>query len=1332
MASAEQPLKKRKLFETLPEPPPPLQPLPPPALPQPPQSIHQSFVTSAISPDEILRRRRNKEEIRSLYDCYKRIKFCLSQKDSRLLPDLEQAYLSLITASRGCTSVQRVVADLIPRYASYCPTALEAAAKVTINMHNWSLAVINRGEDADGVAFETAKACIFGLVDICCTASTEAPTSSVIQGICSAVFFNVLTFIISSFDGKDIFQIVDKETIKIQDSNEFFYELKQKFSDEDESALFKLSKLRVLCLLRIFFCCPRNSIAACFEFFDSSAPEGAHQKGCYFLSQVTNALDTDNVALDMDNPRNGPKSSTTTLETGAEDKDADSERQVSGGNEVPVNPYPSLKKCLLGLILGKDPSVRKWIFSKYKRLSESASSEVVSEVTSGLEGIFESFTELVKLEDSPVDSANDGSDCSKYINRQYLVPGMNQHEMSSEVSRRDCISRVHDGSCNDDLAEKLSVQHANRHSSLVPLETGLLSKKVNFDIGEQGELSHGRSSTPSDLLNNQMPSPVSRKPSDFRTNSFERVNHFGQIEKNQVANLDVSLPALRSSSGVINTAFESPRYHLAVQHSSTSDQVIWYSDGDPSAMDIFSSSKQLWLGSLGPDASEALVRIQFEKFGPIEHFSYFPFKGFALVEYRYIMDAIKAREIMQGRSPWGACLRIKFLDRGLGTGGFVNGVAVGSSCQVYIGNVSSSWAKDEILQYLMKVCYKGPRMITDLISEGALLLEFESPEEAAIGMAHLRQQRREKSDFLPSSVASANFSRPMDVTRSVPALHADFRSIGLGNSIVESPHTQTMLESPADSYATRMSRLASLLSSLRTKYNITHNSVYIDNHLSGNNMREEDRSPTCILWINIPNISSPFLSDDELKTVCDLAIGSVGSVVRLTRTNMQMGSSWFVECSNLDASNTLLKNLRGCPAIFFQIEFSQSGKHQAAPFTVKPESSATELAPPRVNPENHETTVQSGHAFQSNWTAFGCAGTPEIRTKIIEGYDNTNVANHVNGGAHVVSGTTEQMWMFKKSELEPYSAPGNIPSMPTPPQGPTMPPPQPYQSTPFMRPVYFPPNSSWDAHGLSHHLPVNPILSGVMPNNPHSNPVAAPFLPASVTPLAQMQGNSVQHSSQMFPLPVVPPPPIASLPPPQPDMPPPLPPSPPPLPWSQPPLVPPPPRSPPPPPPPPPGESSHLVSSGQCLQFQWQGTLCKSGVHYCTIYAHRVDSDACKYSNAISEPAEWPAKLDMTKRTDFRHVKLTFSSVPPHKREVCWLFPSSEGDLKGFQDFVSYLKQRECAGVIKIPASKSTWARLLFILPYSTDACSMLSIAPTPSDCLIALILPKETNFEWV
>lgn len=93
MSSAEQPLKKRKLYELPPEPPPTL-------------AKTESFVVPPQTPpplsqDEIQARRRNKDEIRSVYECYKRLKACIAQQDGRHVPELEQAYLSLISASRG-------------------------------------------------------------------------------------------------------------------------------------------------------------------------------------------------------------------------------------------------------------------------------------------------------------------------------------------------------------------------------------------------------------------------------------------------------------------------------------------------------------------------------------------------------------------------------------------------------------------------------------------------------------------------------------------------------------------------------------------------------------------------------------------------------------------------------------------------------------------------------------------------------------------------------------------------------------------------------------------------------------------------------------------------------------------------------------------------------------------------------------------------------------------------------------------------------------------------------------------------------------------------------
>lgn len=252
----------------------------------------------------------------------------------------------------GCTSVQRIASELIPHYASYCPTALEAAAKVLINMHNWSLAVINGEGDADGVAFQTAKACIFGLYEVCSIASSEAPTSSVIRGICSAVFQNMIAFLVPTFEGKDIFQIADKNTIKMHDSAELFSELKQKFIDEVESSSVKLSKLRVLVLLRIFFCCPKDFLAACFEHLNASV-DGEVQKTLYILNQLTKKLDIENVAhLDEKNDRQKMgKDSAGAFASNAVVSKVD---LVSDGCAAPGNVSSLLKSCLLGMVMQND------------------------------------------------------------------------------------------------------------------------------------------------------------------------------------------------------------------------------------------------------------------------------------------------------------------------------------------------------------------------------------------------------------------------------------------------------------------------------------------------------------------------------------------------------------------------------------------------------------------------------------------------------------------------------------------------------------------------------------------------------------------------------------------------------------------------------------------------------------------------------------------------------------------------------------------------------------------------------------------------------------------
>ncbi|CAL5206086.1 unnamed protein product [Lathyrus oleraceus] len=1264
MASVEQPLKKRKFHDS----PPSESPHSPP--PQPPGTsapILQTLPPPPLSQEEILEKRRNKDAIRNLYDGYKRIKRCLLQKQGPSTPELDHNFLALIASSRGCMSVQRVVADLIPRYACHCPTALEAAAKVLINMHNWSLALISKEEDSNGIAFETAKACIFGLADICYAASSVAPTSAVVRGIRSTVFQNVLTFFVALFEEKDFLRMIDKNFLNMQDNPEVFSELERNILHQDDSSLTKLSKFRTLCILWIFFSRPKELLAACLELFAATTKEGTSNEGKRFLSMVTSMLNDEEAVRLLGRANDGPKSCSDYIGKGMKEIEV-GEKAITDDNHISD---AIRKSCLLMLVLNKDRSLRNWTLRRCKKLLHSLTN-ASQETTSVLQGILGMFTQQTELEDCQIDSDEDKSDSSIFVSRNYGIPKMSE--------------------------ERESIGETSQKGS--HFDNGGISRSVGV---EKGDMPHVRCPTPRDYVSHQIFSPTVRTAVDFRSNSFDGRNDL---------NTNFNSPLSRSSSGAVSNVLASPNHHFMSPTSSTRSQIVWCCDGDPAAVDVVAASKQLWVGCVAPDMPESHIRFQLERFGPIEKFIFFPLKGFALVEYRRIIDAIKARHFAPQNFP----CRVKFMDIGLGTKGAMNSVAVGSSSHIYVGNISSQWAKDEVLHESRKVVYKGPLTFIDLSCECALLMEFETPEEAASVMLHLRQLRRERSSynphFGPGTVNVVSGHAYMDGARPLPTpAHLDFK---VSNS-AGSPHARTLHGSPADSSQTRMSHLCNILASLRAKYNINQNTGPHDNYMTGNSfassMREEDAVPSSTLWITIPHSSSQFLTDDELMSICNLAIGNSGFIARLTQAKIHMGYGWFVECSNVDGAVSVLKNLRGCPGLFFQIEFSKPGNQNAVPFSIKPENHAMELVSPRINAENHSSGVHGAPLSQSNWHYPNSREISEAGVRKPDGYDHLSLDPHRGNVPHVHSGTRG-------------------PSIP--------PPPQQIQSSSFTHPVYAPPNGPWDPpngpwdpHGINNQLPVNQFQTAAMPNNFNGSP----FISASVTPLTQMQGTPMQPYNQQIP-PLIVPPPLSSLPPHQPEMPPlhphPPSPSPPPLPQTQPPLVPPPPGSPPPPPPPLPVlEPVNMECSEQPLQYQWQGNLCKSGVSYCTINACRADSNICRYSNAIPEPAEWPTKLDMTKRTDFRHVQSTFAATPSHRREVCRLIPSSKSDDRRFQDFISYLKQRDCAGVIKIPASKSIWARLLFILPHSLEMCSLLSIAPDPSECLIALVLPKETNFEW-
>ncbi|KFK44659.1 hypothetical protein AALP_AA1G287100 [Arabis alpina] len=1080
MACTEQPIKKRRLYESIPEshpPPPPLESS------SPPSTEPSSFPAPPVTPpppsqEEIQTRNKNREEIRRVHESYKRLKSCISQRDSGRSVILEQSYRSLISASRGCASVKRLVADLVPRYALYCPlTAIGDAVQAVIDMYNFSLEAIKSGKDTDSVSYQTAKACVYGLVDLCSAASSKTASLVGARDICSAVFRNVLTFFVLSFEGKDVFEIVDKsDFLKVEDpDDEVFSQLMQKLSDGNLSPLMKLPQFCVLALLKLFFYFPKNSISTCFGFFNLSSTEDV-ATGRYLVTNITNKIN------DIEAASNEPERAEDSGQTGSVKIKATG-NNAEGLSEIKEASH-ILKSCLLGMVLRKYPSIGRWAFFKYRNICSLSSFMEVSSAVPSLEGIFGFLGKDIKLEDCQMESDDD--------NYGKLSASLVKPHSSAENDVRSSAGSVYD--------------------------TGG-SRSMDFETVDQRDLSCGRSSVPRGLMNHQTPSPSARMASDLRSNSADGRNNF-----------------VTAGSPVFQAAHRGP----------SSGKIVWYLDGDPTAFDIFPASGQLWLGYLGPDETEGHLRFQLDRYGPVDRFFFDPMKGFALAEYRSIIDAIRAREYLRAQFPW----RIKFMDIGVGARGSLNGVAYGYCTHLYIGSISSQWERDEIVHESRQALYKGPRMVTDLYYEHALLMEFDTPDDAAIVMAHLRFFRGEKSKFHLASV-----NRPL-------------------------PH--------------------------------------------------ED------------GVSHP-------------------------------------------------------------------ERHLQIPPTSKQDSGSGEYVSPLMSTDQHSNSVPPGANFQQNWPASG-----------------SNLVNSAQGG---------------NPPCVPMPAPGQ-PATPT-----SQIPPSPF----VQQPMYPPPNSSWDTRSLGHQISPsgNALSTASQTHGPPPQQVSGPFMPPPVHPVPQTQGPQVQHFDQGYPplpfghalssvtqpllQPQSHPPPPEMMPPPPPEMmpPPPLAPLPP-MPQSYP-FVPPPPISPSLPPSPLPSTVTQLSgseASKQNIEHYWQGALSKSGVHYSTIVAQRLESDICKYINGCSEPVQWPVKLDMTKRTDMKHLKTTFANTQPHKREVCQLVPATGSDRKGLQDFITYLKQRDCAGVIKIPATSPIWARHLFILPYSQETCSLLSIFPGSSECLIGLVVPKEPNAE--
>ncbi|CAM6073717.1 unnamed protein product [Sphagnum tenellum] len=1453
-----------------------------------PPGHHQQAAVVTEAEDEKVQKKRNREEIVSFYKAYRRVKMRVARQDESqnvgfgIENDGEDAYRSMLALSKGCVGARRIAAELIPRYAMFCPSALEAAAKTTIQLLEWSCGVLRKGGSIeDPLVGKTAEACLDGLVHLAAASVSAASSLLSVGGICTEVCRTIYTYLLRQLNGHELFQPsecrigkaeVQEEASNIEKESETFAEC---------TKLDKLVRLIRSSLLRIIKGDAEGILSVCFELLSLDAE---HRKNVQqFLAQILKPVWPSSPNLKLEDWAHGEfgfgNGSAEVVQWALDDVPSkQSEEEAVSSPKSEVKAVEEQKSDTLTTLLAKvvhtKPSLERWLVSVVRHFRCTASSKVEKEVFPLLLLILKtlpSFTpadlELVAFDEpaAPVfgedKQRDETSYYSSYVNPGEGIPGTrwndasqyrmehlgyrkhapeycnatadstqwcyglskppgyeggeysNDHPAEMPSNFRKTVSIIPEGETwhrgeefgDSEPRVACSSAEADHNSRLTrgseiykqaPESDSWPSREREADPGVPGNVkvkSHATTTwAPNWRTGGRPPEPPREldKPADNDMESWGQRKDFvngGPPWIEPSATRSVILPSPQQPSMV----------HFQV---TPPNQVGWCLDGDPTAMDVFPASPHLWVGSLGSNVSEALVKFHFEKYGPVEGVSVFRGRDFAVVKYQSVRNAVKAREIMQGAVLWGKPLQIKFLDAGGTDRHLSSGGAVSVSCHVWVGGISSQSAKEELLRDMTAAGLKGPRSVLALVSASAILLEFETPEDAATVTAHVRQRRKEGGGYLlPSTTDAApdrnTVSSVVNVTSDVvnqggnrhlwigrvdpsvcddqlltafsqfgeltgwkflrqngccfidfrlpecaalakanlngaqfgnQCINVEFKNVPAQRSasgttlLSSSPPTTALLHTPpitgtSSSRGLNNPALAAALGNISNKLMSSTSGAQAGSFGFGRTRggwgpdgvgREAaERVPTNTLWIGLPDIVGPnFMNEGELKHIFNLAVEGVGGVTKVRSARTSRGPCRFVEFDRVEAATVALQVISGRLDPAIQIEYRPPLPPQGATLAPLP----IPKNPPRIHLEH----------IPSNNSWSGALGT-------------------------VPSSPVAQV---SPAASTPISKSGLMSPMGTP---------LPYHGAPKLE------------KGLGRYAPpllqspVTPVLSSLpsRQDSEHLNQaleqldavgdLQSTSVDQMTVPLEMMNPPYKLHSEMMHP-PLPPLPPASPPPPPPSETPPSPPPPPPPLspppssPQSlKPPVLPPPPSSPPPPLPPPPQEflppamgTCHMgqeevvdfLATGVPLVHErhWQGTLCKSGLQYCELWAVRQDSSACYYDHGPYEPFGWPDKLDVTKRADFKSVKSSFLATPPNQREVCKLFPAPE-QHEGFEQFVAYLRQRDRAGVVKVPATEQLWQRMLYILPWSADICAMLEISQQPTSCLISLILPAPT-----
>ncbi|KAI5065280.1 hypothetical protein GOP47_0019975 [Adiantum capillus-veneris] len=1412
-----------------------------------------------ISEEHKLRKKVNRDEIGAFYKIYRRLKFCLDCKrttGSNSASDLDEAYCSILNLSTGCSSVQCIAAELIPRYAVYCPSSIDLASNVMIQILEWSEDIVFQEEDFDGVAFRTAKACLSGMIELSAAAVTAAVEVPEISDMSMAVCQNIAFYMLCRLEGRDPPRFFLKD-----------YEDKIAACLESGATVQeKLLDLVSINLVRLFHTHPKSIFAACFDLLGANN-ESQRKKGQQFLAQVMNK----------------EQNQGEVEARAARNLDSKEDIMKDGDSPPPMSPTEkarSEESLLMQIIFGK-PDLERWLVTAFRKFCNSTGAEIVAESCPLLTLLLQSMStfkesdldpsyveepeppeveSMVEEPDTLVVEAEIDRDSPKggSVSGRASAPddapspsrGKEDtgaaHGESQKIVDFDDSDKTWDA--NDEKArQEMSSDMGGTivHGPGPDVEIGSTkSARHILDTDRRvQDVEHGLPGSLTSLSKSRfLPGSYTAPSSTCRTvdpENYRQILNYEDDVKTEARFLSsADFHGEFSSSGT--GYFLSPKGYGSSRPqdpSITQRQAAWYSDGDPAALEVFAASKQLWVGSLGHGVSESLLRYEFEKFGPLSSLSLFPGQDFGLVEYKSLNDAVRAREVLQGATPWSTPLKIKFLDVGLGSRGTIGGVAVGGSCHVYIGGVNSLGVKEEILREIAHACSKVPRSVSVLPVAGALLLEFDAPEEAAAVMLHIRQRRRE-SGFLstqlryPERTSSTPLSEGYNSSRHLWVGHVDplvfdqelisafleygdltgwkffrqsaccileFRSpeaaacakaklhgARFGNQYIQVEHRNNQkggILASASGSANFYS--SSSLGSLRSQATIPGGSSVGRNVQSPRASsqlsfrtrgalprggRESERLPTNTLWVGFPDRSVQTLpTDTELKTIFNLACKGYGVVTKMSSVRSSRGSCRFVEFDSIEAAATALQNCAGYLDPGTQIEFSNpshSLQHSDYPHTVVTPLNedlrtlwekdhdwdrGLRTASSLVDHDDSKLSILHGKpSLQSGWgqTHYGGISdqskfrfdrtgsghydsSMEVKDEALK-VDSILGKYMSSGGFRVTSGFagtssvdsqgvphgSSHSWIGSLRAPDRHLSVGGTLDDSVP-QHPILTPMPSLKNPPRIHLDRIPSTGSWSAQNLISSSSIDSV------GNIAAN--TAPILQSPVAPLLSRFSGSVTHSFEQGNPPYPPLPPVSPPPPPLPLETPPPPPlsPPPPAPYHLPPA----PPLPPSPPPPLPSELVKTDALSNSKQQCWRGSLCKSGYQYCEVLAYYQKSAMCQY-DAFFEPAEWPNKLDVTKRADFRSVKYSFQNTSRDQRQVCRLFVcQGTNNLQGFRQFESYLRQRDRAGVVMIPETGKIWARILFILPWSREICDLLAISHQPNEGLIGLLLPMDTSY---